>query len=206
MNRTIKVIGSLSGLLVSIATAAQAQGWYNYTIPGGQDLRSGPVSNSYEGFYVGPWGDSYYGSVRTFSMDLGSGVSMGFVTSVSNSPGIGFSGLPVNPLAPGFALQPANYANGLYSDPATGMQSNATARLSVALGGGFSMNFLGAVSTGDGNGFYLGPGSGFDNRMSTMIGTGFSMNLGHAGTLSLTGGVSQSFGRSCGPVLLAGCH
>ena len=56
------------------------------------------------------------------------------------------------------------------------------------------MDFLGALARGPANGFYFGPGSGFDNRMSTTVGTGFSMNFGHAGTFSVIGGVSRGFG------------
>jgi len=199
-------ITALTGFVVLAAASAHAQGWYNYAIPGGlapANAPSRPNNDSYSGLYLGPDGEFRSGSVHTFSMDLGDGISMGLFTTVSNSPA-----LPAI-LVPGFAGGiTTNYANGLYLDPAVGSPSNVSGRLSVALGGGLSMDFLGGLSRWPGN---FGPGSGFENSMSTTVGTGFSMNFGHGGTLSLTGSVSRGFGpgfsaRPCSSLSIAACR
>jgi len=197
MDRIVRIT-ALAGFVVLTAASAHAQGWYNYAVPNGLDPASGPSSpnyNSYSGLYVSPGGELYSGSVNTFSVNLGSGVSMSLFSSVSNGPADELSGLSGSTLVPGFASTvTTNYANGLYLDPAVRMPSNVSGRLSVNLGGGLSMDFLGALSRGPANGFYFGPGSGFDNRISSTVGTGFSMNFGHGGTLSVIGGVSRGFG------------
>ena len=203
-------ITALAGLLVLAAGTADAQGWYNPAIFGGPDLAgtaSRPSYDSVGGLYLSPDGGLYSGSVNRFSIDMGGGVSMGVITTLSHDVAGGFSGLPGNILVPGFAgTGMANYANGSYLDPAANMASSVSGRLSLDLGGGLSMNFLGGLSRAPGNGFYFGPASGFENRMSTTVGTGFSMNFGHGGTLSVIGSVSRGFGGGCGSLSIAGCR
>jgi hypothetical protein len=184
---------ALTGFVVLVSAVAQAQGFYNYTVPGGTaDSAAEPFRpnySSYRGFYMGPGGELQSGSVKTFSMNLGNGVSMGLVTS---APVVaGFSGLPGSTLVQGFPSGP-NSANGLYLDPAMSTPWTTSGRLSVSLGGGLSWDLIGGVSRIPGNGFYFGPGGSFDNRTFTTVGTGFSFNFGRAGTLSLSGSVVRS--------------
>jgi hypothetical protein len=139
---------------------------------------------------MGPGGEFQSGSVKTFSMNLGNGVSMGLVTSAPAA--VGFSGVPGSTLVQGFpSALTTNSANGLYLDPAMSTPWTTSGRLSVSLGGGLSWDFIGGVSRIPGNGFYFGPGGSFDNRTFTTVGTGFSFNFGRAGTLSLSGSVSS---------------
>ena len=186
---------ALTGFVILTAAPAHAQGWYNYGIFRVPDPASPPFqayTNSYSGFYVGADGSLHSGSVNAFSMNLAPGVSMGLFTGVSNAPGVDFSRLGSNGFVqsfPGSLL--TNYANGWYFDPAARAPSNVAGQLSIGLGGGLSMNFLGAVSRAPGSGLYFGPGSAFDNRAFTTVGTGFSFNFGRGGTLSLTGSVSS---------------
>lgn len=209
MGKTGKVI-ALTGCVFLISATAQAQGWYNYAVPAPDTARaaSQPESMTYRGLLTGPGGELYSGSVRTFSTNLGNGVSLGLFTSVSDGAAGELSGIPGSSLVPGFAgTVTTNYANGFYLNPAVTMASNVSGRMSVNLGGGLSMDFLGGLSRGPANGFYFGPGYGLDSRTSASVGAGFSMNFGHAGTLSIIGGVS-SFGsaRPCGPIFIAGCR
>jgi hypothetical protein len=194
MDRMIRIT-ALTGFVILAAATAHAQGWFTYAISGGPDPASAPFRpnyNSYSGFYVGPGGELRPGSANTFSMNFGDGVSMGMFTSLSKVPVLNLSGLPGNSLVQSFAgTVTTNYANGSYFDPAVGMVSTVSGRLSLGLGGGLSMDFLGGVSKGPGNGFYFGPGSGFDNHMSTTVGTGFSLNFGRGGTLSVIGSMSS---------------
>ena len=185
---------ALTGFVFLAAVGAHAQGLYNYAVPGGLDdfagAPFGPNDGSYSRFYMSP-GGLYSGSVNTFSMDLGSGVSMDLVTI---APTAGFSGLSGSTL-PGFpsALTP-NYANGLSLNPAMSMPLATSGRLSVALGRGLSWDFLGGVSRIPGNGFYYGPGGSFGDQTFTTVGTGFSFNFRRGGTLSLSGSVSSASG------------
>ncbi len=195
-------------MLCLAAVPAFAQGWYNPEIPLGLDLANSaprPISNSYSGLFTGPGGELYSGTVNTFSMNFGNGVSMSLFSSAANGPAGTVSGLPASSFVPGFASTiPANYANGLYLSPGLSGPSSVAGRMSVALGHGFSLDFLGGVSRGPG-GFYFGPGYGLDSRMSTTFGTGFSMDFGHGGRLSIIGSVSQSSGPGlpCGYLSLA---
>jgi hypothetical protein len=188
-------ITALTGFAILAAATAHAQGSYNYAISGGPDSNGvlfRPNYSSYSGFYMGPAGDLHSGTVNTYSMNLGGGVSMGLFTTVSNAPTFDLAGYPGNSLVQSFSgTVRTNYANGSYFDPAVGTPSNVSGRLSVGLGGGLSMDFLGGVSRAPGSGFYFGPGSGFDNRMTTTVGTGFSLNLGRGGRLSVSGSMSS---------------
>jgi hypothetical protein len=190
---------ALTGFVILAAVGAHAQGFYNYAVPGGlDDSASAPFApnySSYSGFYMGPGGGLYRGSVNTFSMNLGSGVSMGLVTIAPSVPAAGFSGLSGSTLVQGFpSTLTTNYANGLYLDPAMSMPWTTSGRLSVSLGGGLSWDFIGGVSRIPGNGFYFGPGGSFDSRTFTTVGTGFSFNFRRGGTLSLSGSVSSASG------------
>jgi len=187
---------ALTGFVMLAAAGAHAQGFYNYAFPGGLDdfagAPFGPNSGSYSRFYMAPGGGLYSGSVNTFSMDLGRGVSMDLVTS---GPAAGFSGLSGSPLVPGFPNALAmNAAIGLYLNPAMSAPWTTSGRLSVALGGGVSWDFIGGVSRTQGNGFYLGPGGRFDDQTFTTVGTGFSFNFRRGGTLSFSGSVSSASG------------
>ncbi len=195
-------------MLCLMAVPAVAQGWYNPEIPLGLDSANAParpITNSYSGFFSGPGGELYSGTVNTFSMNFGNGMSMSLFSSAANGPAGTLSGLPASSYVPGFAATiPANYANGLNFNPGLSGPSAVAGRMAVALGRGFSLDFLGGVSRGPG-GYYFGPGYGLDSRMSTTFGTGFSMNFGHGGTLSIIGSVSQSSGpvMPCGYLSLA---
>jgi hypothetical protein len=186
----------LTGFVILAAAGAHAQGLYNYAVPGGFDdfafAPFGPNYGSYSGFYMGPGGGLYSGSVNRFSMDLGSGVSMDLVTS---GPAAGFYGLSGSTLLPGFqsALK-TNYANGLDLNPAMSTPFATSGRLSVSLGHGLSWDFIGGVARVPGNGFYLGPGGRFGDQTFTTVGTGFSFNFRRGGTLSLSGSVSSASG------------
>jgi len=196
MKRKVTGAAALTGFVILAAVGAHAQGFYNYAFPGGfDDFAGGPIGpnyGSYRGFYMSPGGGLYSGSVNTFSMDLGSGVSMDLVTS---GPAAGFSGLAGSTLAPGFpsALMP-NYANGLYLNPAMSMPWSTSGRVSVSLGRGLSWDFIGGVSRMPGYGFYYGPGYRFDDQTFTTVGTGFSFNFRRGGTLSLSGSVTSASG------------
>jgi len=204
----LRRIAGLAGFVVLMSAAAHAQGWYNYALPT-QDpaaVPSQPVSTTYRGLFTGPGGELYSGSVHSYSMNLGSGVSMGLYSSVSDGPAGQLSGLPGSSFVPGFAgSATTNYATGLSLNPAVTSASNVSGRMSVNLGGGLSMDFLGGLSQGP-NGYYFGPGYGLESRTSATVGAGFSMNFGHAGTLSLTGSVSNGSARACGPVFMAACR
>lgn len=209
MGKTGRFI-ALTGCVFCISAAAHAQGWYNYAIPAPDSARAASQTETaiYRGLFTSPGGGLYSGTVHAFSANLGNGVSLGLFTSFSGGPAGELSGLPGSTLVPGFAGSVAtNYANGLYLNPSVTMASNVSGRMSVNLGGGLSMDFLGGFSQGPGNGFYFGPGYGLDSRTSASVGAGFSMNFGHAGTLSVIGGVS-SFGsaRPCGPVFVGACR
>jgi hypothetical protein len=185
----------LTSSVILMAATAHAQGLYNYGIFGGHDSASAPFqvnTNSYSGFYVGADGALRSGTVNAFSMNLGRGVSVGLFTSVSNYPGVDFSGFSGNGFVQSFSDSvPTNYATGMYFDPAAGVPSNVAGQLSIGLGGGLSMNFLGGVSREPGSGVYFGPQSSFGNRTFTIVGTGFSLNFGRGGTLSVMGSVSS---------------
>ena len=205
MNRLIRsAVAGVVGLLW--AAGAQAQGWYNYTLPS-LDSAAQPakpiISNSYSGYYLGPGGEFYSGSVNTYTANLGSGVSMEWFTSVLNGPAGGLPWATQSAFGPAFAAAPgSNYANSIYSGPGMGVV-NTGGRVSFDLGGGLSMDFLGAMSRAPG---YYAPGTGFDSRMSTTVGTGFTMNFGHGGSLSFVGSMSRGFGAgfaTCGPIFAA---
>jgi hypothetical protein len=120
MKRKMTGAAALTGFVILAAVGAHAQGLYNYAVPGGFDDFAGapfaPNYGSYGRFYMSPGGGLYSGTVNTFSMDLGRGVSMDLVTS---GPAAGFSGLSGSTLIPGFPSEPTtNSANGLYLNPA----------------------------------------------------------------------------------------
>jgi hypothetical protein len=195
MDRMIRV-AALTGFVILTAATAHAQGWYNnYGIFGGPDPASPPFqanTNSYSGFYVGADGSLHSGTVNAFSMNLGRGVSMGLFTGVSNAPGVNFSGFGDNGFVQSFpGSVPTDFANRPYFDPAASVPSNVAGQLSIGLGGGLSMNFLGGVSRQPSSGFYFGPRSAFNSRAFTTVGTGFSLNFGRGGTLSVMGSVSS---------------
>jgi hypothetical protein len=204
MEKAARII-ALTGLVIFASATAEAQGWYDYAMAGGADaaaVASAPEATSYRELFTGPGGELYSGTVHSFSANLGSGVSLGLFTSFSDGPAGEISGLPGSSLIPGFAGSvTTNYANGLSLNTAVAPASNISGRMSVSLGSGLSLDFLGGLSRGPANGFYFGPGYGFDSRTSANMGAGFSMNLGHGGTLSGIGGVSN-FGcaRPCSPV------
>ena len=187
---------ALAGFVILTAAGAQAQGFYNYAVPSGLDdfagAPFGPNYGSYSRFYMSPGGGLYSGSVKTFSMDLGNGVSMDLVTS---GPAAGFSGLSGSTLLPGFpnTLTP-NYANGMSLNPAMSTPWATSGRVSVSLGRGVSWDFMGGAARMPGNGFYLGPGGRFDDQTFTTVGTGFSFNFRRGGTLSFSGSVSSASG------------
>jgi hypothetical protein len=189
-------VAALTGFVILTAATAHAQGWYNnYGIFGGPDPASPPFqanTNSYTGFYVGADGSLHSGTVNAFSMNLGRGVSMGLFTGVSNAPGANFSGFGDNGFVQSFpGSVPTDFANRPYFDPAANVPSNVAGQLSIGLGGGLSMNFLGGVSRQPSSGFYFGPRSAFNSRAFTTVGTGFSLNFGRGGTLSVMGSVSS---------------
>jgi hypothetical protein len=185
-------VAALTGFVILTAATAHAQGWYNnYGIFGRPDPASPPAqanTNSYSGFYVGADGSLHSGTVNAFSMNLGRGVSMGLFTGVSNAPGVNFDNGFVQSF-PGHV--PTDFANRPYFDPAASVPSNVAGQLSIGLGGGLSMNFLGGVSRQPSSGFYFGPRSAFNSRAFTTVGTGFSLNFGRGGTLSVMGSVSS---------------
>lgn len=193
MKGKITGAAALAGFVILTAVGAHAQGLYNYAVPSGLDdfasAPFGPNYGFYSRFYMGPGGGLYAGSVNTFSMDLGSGVSMDLVSS---GPAAGFSG---GSLLPGFpsTLTP-NYANGLYLNPAMNTPWTTSGRVSVSLGRGLSWDVIGGVARVPGNGFYLGPGGRFDDQTFTTVGTGFSFNFRRGGTLSFSGSVSSASG------------
>ena len=196
MKRKTTGAAALTGFVILAAVGAHAQGFYNYAVPGGLDNFAGapfgPNYGSYSRFYLSPGGGLYSGSVNTFSMDLGSGVSMDLVTS---GPAAGFSALSGSTLVQGFpGALTMNYANGLYLNPAMSTPWTTSGRLSVSLGSGLSWDFIGGVSRIPGNGFYYGPGGRFDDQTFTTVGTGFSFNFRRGGTLSLSGSVSSASG------------
>lgn len=193
---------ALAGLVLLAAGSAQAQGWYNVDLPPGPlDARADtkPVFNTYNGLFTGPGGQVLSGTVNTWSMNLGSGVSMSMFSSVSNGPAFGMAELPGNGFNSGFPGMSANYANGLNFNPAIATPMSTGGRMAFDLGHGLSMDFIGGMSRGAGMAF--GP---FDNHFSSSVGTGFTMNFGHGGSLSLIGSVSRSYG--CSGFMMAGCR
>ena len=187
---------ALTGFVMLAAVGAHAQGFYNYAVPGGLDgfagASFGPNDGSYSRFYMSPGGGLYSGSVKTFSADLGSGVS---VDVVSFGPAVGFSGLSGSTLLPGFPnAQMSNYANGLYLNPSMSTPFATSGRMSVSLGGGVSWDVLGSVSRVPGYGSYFGSGGRFGDQTFTTVGTGFSFNFRRGGTLSLSGSVTSASG------------
>jgi hypothetical protein len=117
---------------------------------------------------------------------------MGLLTGVSNAPGLNFSGVGDNGFVQNFpGSVPTDFANRPYFDPAASVPSNVAGQLSIGLGGGLSMNFLGGVSRPPSSGFYFGPRSAFNGRAFTTVGTGFSLNVGRGGTLSVMGSMSS---------------
>lgn len=194
MKRKMTGATALAGFFILAAAGAHAQGFYNYAVPGGLDdfagAPFGPNYGSYRGFYMSPGGGLYSGSVNTFSMDLGSGVSMELVTS---GPAAGFSALSGSTLVQGFpGALTMNSANGFYLNPAMSTPWTTSGRLSVSLGSGLSWDVMGGVSRFPGNGFYYGPGGRFDDQTFTTVGTGFSFNFRRGGTLSLSGSVTSA--------------
>lgn len=197
---TIRIV-ALTGFVVLAAASAHAQGWYNYNIPAAPDpanaqSQSNPIS--FTDYFSGPDGGLYSTSVHGYSTNLGDGMSVSVVSMVSNGPAGVMSGLSGSSLVPGFPGSIAtNYASGLNLDPSVGVPASVAGRMSFNLGGGLSMDFLGAMSRGPGSGFYSSPFSPFSSGYSSMVGTGFTMNFGHGGSLSLIGSVSRSYGP-CG--------
>jgi hypothetical protein len=192
MDRMIR-IAALAGFAVLTAAAAHAQGLYNN---GGIFGRADPAAppfqannNIYTGFYTGADGLLRSGTVNAFSMNLGSGVSIGLF-SVSNAPGVALSGFGGNGFVRNFpGSVPTDLISRPYFDSAT--SPNVAGQMSLGLGGGLSMNVFGGASRQPDSGLYFGPGSAFENRTFTTVGTGFSFNFGRGGTLSLTGSVSS---------------
>ncbi len=197
MQTTIRV-AALTGFVILAAASAHAQGWYNYDMPRVPDpalaqSQSNPIS--FTDYFSSPGGGLYSTSVHGFTNNLGDGVSVSVFSSVSNGPAGLISGIGSRGLVPGFPGSIAtNYASGLNMDPAVAMPSSVAGRMSFNLGGGLSMDFLGAMARGPASGFYFSP---FNNGYSTTVGTGFTMNFGHGGTFSLIGSVSRSYGP-CG--------
>lgn len=197
---TIRIV-ALTGFVILAAASAHAQGWYNYNIPAAADpanaqSQSNPIS--FTDYFSGPGGGLYSTSVHGYSTNLGDGMSVSVVSMVSNGPAGVMSGLSGSSLVPGFPGSIAtNYASGLNLDPSVGVPASVAGRMSFNLGGGLSMDFLGAMSRGPGSGFYSSPFSPFSSGYSSMVGTGFTMNFGHGGSLSLIGSVSRSYGP-CG--------
>jgi hypothetical protein len=202
MNRTIRAAVTACAIIVS--APAHAQGWYSYAAAGGLDLSNTAARRNYDiykGLYMEPGGELYSGTVSSFSTSLGSGLSMSVFSSVSNGPA-GLPMLPGSSFVPGFpGSLNTNYARGLSLDPATSMPANVAGRLSVGLGGGVSMDFIGGMSNGWGYGSYFGAGSGFGlspgERMTT-AGAGFTFDFGRGGSLSVIGSVSQGSGAGFG--------
>ena len=190
-----------AGGVLLMAPLAHAQGWYNYDIPRAADLamtQSQSNQINFTDYFSGPGGGLYSTSVHGFTNNLGDGVSVSVFSTVSNGPAGLMSGLPASGFAPGFPGSiSTNYASGLTVDPAVARPSSVAGRMSFNLGGGLSMDFLGAMARGPGNGFYYGPVSPFSSGYSTTVGTGFTMNFGHGGSLSLIGSVSRGYGP-CG--------
>ena len=189
-------IAALTGIAMLTAATAHAQGWYNNDgIFGRADPASPPFkpyTNSYSGLYVGADGLLRSGTVNAFSTNLGSGVSLTLFTGFSNAPGVNFSGFGGNGFVQNFPGSVAtDFVNRPYFDSAANVSTNVGGQVSVGLGRGLSMNFLGGISREPRSGFYFGPGSAFDSRTYTTVGTGFSFNFGRGGTLSLTGSVSS---------------
>ncbi|MDE2474316.1 MAG: hypothetical protein KGO48_04650 [Alphaproteobacteria bacterium] len=197
---TIRIV-ALTGFVILAAASAHAQGWYNYNIPAAPDpanaqSQSNPIS--FTDYFSGPGGGLYSTSVHGYSTNLGDGMSVSVVSMVSNGPAGVMSGLSGSSLVPGFPGSIAtNYAGGLNLDPSVGVPASVAGRMSFNLGGGLSMDFLGAMSRGPGSGFYSSPFSPFSSGYSSMVGTGFTMNFGRGGSLSLIGSVSRSYGP-CG--------
>jgi hypothetical protein len=187
---------ALTGFVILAAAGAHAQGFYNYAVPGAFDdfagAPFGPTFGSYSRFYMSPGGGLYSGSVKTFSTDLGNGVSVDLVTS---GPAAGLSGLSGNTLLPGFpsALTP-NYANGMSLNPAMSAPWATSGRVSVSVGRGVSWDVFGGASRIPANGFYFGPAGRFDDQTYTTVGSGFSFNFRGGGTLSLSGSVTSASG------------
>ena len=194
-------VAALTGFVILASASAHAQGWYNYDIPRAPDpanaqSQSNPIS--FTDYFSGPGGGLYSTSVHGFTNNLGDGMSVTVFSTVSNGPAGLMSGLPGSTLVPGFPGSiTTNYASGLGVDPAVGMPSSVAGRMSFNLGGGLSMDFLGAMARGPAGGFYGSPFSPFNNSFSSTVGTGFTMNFGHGGSLSLIGSVSRSYGP-CG--------
>jgi hypothetical protein len=198
MDRMIRIT-ALMGLATLAVASAHAQVSYDYANFGAMDPSAPlyrPYTSSYSGFYLGPDGGLHSGTVSAYFMNLGRGVSMGLFTTVSNAPAINFSAFAGNNAFQSFGSVPTNYANGRYFDSAAGGPSSVSGQLSLGLGGGVSMNFLGGVSRSPGSEFYFGPGSGFNNRTYTTFGTGFSFDFGRGGKLSMSGSMSSA---SSGP-------
>lgn len=194
-------VAALTGFVILAAASAHAQGWYNYDIPRMTDptnaqSQSNPIS--FTDYFSGPGGGLYSTSVHGFTNNLGDGMSVTVFSTVSNGPAGLMSGLPASGLVPGFPGSiTTNYSSGLNADPAVAMPSSVAGRMSFNLGGGLSMDFLGAMARGPAGGFYGSPFSPFNNGFSSTVGTGFTMNFGHGGSLSLIGSVSRSYGP-CG--------
>src|SRR5579871_2600643 len=186
---------ALTGFVALAAATAHAQSLYNsHGILDWLNPASSPFqasTGSYSGFYVGADGSLRSSTVNAFSMNLGSGASVGVFTEFPNTPGLNFSGLGGNFAQSLPGNVPTNLLSRPYFDPAGSGPSNVAGQLSIGLGGGLSMNFLGGVSRGPSSGIYFGPRSAFDSRTFTTAGAGFSLNLGRGGTLSLTGSVSN---------------
>lgn len=200
MQWTIRIV-ALTGFVTLAAASVHAQGWYNYDIlrapdPAIAQSQSNPIN--FTDYFSGPGGGLYSTSVHGFTNNLGDGMSVSVVSMVSNGPAGLMSGLPGSSLVPGFPGSiTTNYASGLNLDPAVGAPATVAGRMSFNLGGGLSMDFLGAMSRGPGSGFYSSPFSPFSSGYSSTVGTGFTMNFGHGGSLSLIGSVSRSYGP-CG--------
>ena len=205
-------LAAAAGFVFWTAAAAHAQGWYNYTVPGapGDSAQPAqPIHESYNGLLLSPGGGFYSGSVNSYSANLGDGVSMTWFTTVLNGAAGESPWMPGNMMQPGFSPSlPTSYLTSPAGNMGAGAVANTGGLVSVGLGGGLSMDFVGALSRMTDSPYYFGPGMGLDNRMSTTVGTGFTMNFGHGGSLSIIGSVSRAYGagfgtRSCGPIFAA---
>jgi hypothetical protein len=204
-----KIATAVAGVMTLMSAAAGAQGLSGFGTPADPNAANAPKwlsTESHSDLYLGPNGFSQ-GSHSETSVKLGSGLSVGVFSSLSNTPGGGSLTAPLGRWSTGFQDTLNNgvgnnrfgntgFGDGLNPVAGSPLTSTFGGRLSQDLGSGVSVSFVGGVTRDPAGGFYLGPRGGLNmssgSALSTSVGGEMSMDLGGGSSFSVGASMSRS--------------